>query len=112
MPVRSVNYEPLTPLSFLKRSAFVFSDKTAVIYKNQRYTYSEFNARVNRLASALQKQGIQKGDKVAFMCPNTPSMLEAHFGVPLAGAHLVVVASAGTGYTWGANVIKWGKYDE
>jgi len=91
MTVRSVNYEPLTPLSFLKRSAFVFPDKTAVIYKNQRCTYSEFNARVNRLASALKKEGIQKGDKVAFMCPNTPPMLEAHFGVPLAGAVLVSI---------------------
>mgnify|MGYP000672289545 CR=1 FL=1 len=88
---RAVNYEPLTPLSFLRRSTFVFPDKIAVIYRDKRYTYSEFNARVNRLASALQRAGIRKGDKVAFMCPNTPPMLEAHYGVALAGAVLVSI---------------------
>lgn len=86
-----VNYEPLTPLTYLRRSAYVYPDKTAVVYNHRSFTYAQFNARVNRLADALQKEGIQKGEKVAFMCPNTPPMLEAHYGVPLAGAVLVSV---------------------
>jgi len=89
--VRSVNYEPLTPISFLRRSAAVFPDKVAVVYNHQRYTYDQFYRRVNSLASALGRLGIGRGDKVAFICPNTPPMLEAHFGVPLAGAVLVSI---------------------
>ncbi|MBE3587690.1 MAG: long-chain-fatty-acid--CoA ligase [Thermoanaerobacteraceae bacterium] len=88
---RTVNYEPLTPLSFLNRSAFVYRDKTAVVYKDKRYTYGEFSGRINRLANALKKAGIEKGDKVAFLCPNTPPMLEAHYGVPMLGAVLVSI---------------------
>ncbi len=90
MPTRE-NYEPLTPIDFLKRNAVVFKNKTAVVYEDKRYTYQEFYQRVNRLASALSKIGIQKGDKVAFICPNTPPMLEAHYGVPMVGAALVSV---------------------
>ncbi|MEW5954653.1 MAG: acyl--CoA ligase family protein [Bacillota bacterium] len=86
-----VNYEPLSPLSFLKRSAFVYPEKVAVIYGDKKYTYAEFNRRVLRLASALQNAGIGKGDKVAFICPNTPPMLEAHYAVPMLGAVLVSV---------------------
>lgn len=86
-----VNYEPLTPISFLKRNAVVYPDKTAVIYNDKRFTYKEFNRRVNRLASALKQNGIKKNDKVAFMSPNIPAMLEAHFGVPLAGGVLVSI---------------------
>ncbi len=89
MSLRSVFYEPLTPLSFLRRNALVYRNKTAVIYNERRYTYSEFYRRINRLASALKKAGIKKGDKVAFLCPNIPPMLEAHFGVPMLGAALV-----------------------
>ncbi len=81
----------LTPLSFMERSATVFLKKTAVIYGKKQYSYGEFSERVNRLASALKKRGLQRGDRVAFLCPNTPPMLEAHFGVPLAGAVLVPV---------------------
>ncbi|HUW64334.1 MAG TPA: acyl--CoA ligase family protein [Spirochaetia bacterium] len=84
-------YEPLSPLSFLRRSAAVFPDKIAVVNRDKRYSYSEFYARVNRLASALRKEGINRGDKVAFICPNIPPMLEAHYGVPLLGAVLVSV---------------------
>ncbi|AEG15226.1 o-succinylbenzoate--CoA ligase [Desulfofundulus kuznetsovii DSM 6115] len=91
MTQRTVFYEPLSPLSFLRRSAFVFRDKTAVVYNDKRYTYSEFYQRVNRLASALKRVGIGKGDKVAFLCPNIPPMLEAHYGVPMLGAALVSI---------------------
>lgn len=91
MPQASVNYTPLTPLSFLTRSAYVYPDKTAVVYRDQRYTYAQFRQRVNRLATALQGVGVAKGDRVAFLCPNTPPMLEAHYGVPLAGGILVAI---------------------
>ena len=89
--VNSVNYDILTPVSFISRSASVYPDKTAVIHGDVRYTYREFYARVNRLASALMNAGIKPGDKVAFICPNTPPMLEAHFAVPMIGAALVSV---------------------
>ena len=81
-----VNYDVLSPVQFLIRSANVYPDKTAVVYGDTRYTYSEFYARVNRLADALKKQGIGPDDKVAFLCPNTPPMLEAHNAVPMIGA--------------------------
>ncbi len=87
----AVNYTPLTPLSFLIRSASVYPDKTAVVHRDKRYTYRQFQQRVSRLAAALQTAGVQKGDRVAFLCPNIPPMLEAHFGVPLAGGILVAI---------------------
>jgi len=87
----SVNYENLTPLSFLRRAAFVFGDKTAVIYGDRHYTWKEFFSRVNRLSSALKNIGIKKGDKVAFLCRNLPPLLEAHYGVPQIGAVLVAL---------------------
>ncbi len=86
-----INYVPLTPLSFLERSAYVFPEKTAVIYNETRYTYRQFSQRIHRLAHALQKAGITKGDRVAFLVPNTPPLLEAHYGVPLAGGILVAI---------------------
>lgn len=87
----SVNYEVETPISFLERSVLVYPEKTAVVYNNRRYSYQEFYDRVHQLASALKKARIGKGDKVAFVCPNTPPMLEAHYAVPLIGAALVSV---------------------
>src|SRR5436190_15116261 len=87
----AVNYTPLTPLSFLVRSAYVFPDKTAVVYKDTRYTYRQLRQRVNRCATALQAAGVTKGDRVAFLCPNIPPMLEAHYSVPLAGGILVAL---------------------
>src|SRR6266581_6885548 len=81
----------LTPVSFLERSALVFPDKTAIVHENRKYTYREFAERVYRLASALRNAGMQKHDRVAFLCPNTPAMLEAHFGVPAAGGILVAI---------------------
>ncbi len=88
---RSANFEVLTPVSFLERTAKVYPGKDAVIHGGRRYTYAEFQCRVHRLAQGLKKAGIGKGDKVAFICANTPHMLEAHFAVPLIGAVLVPV---------------------
>lgn len=77
------NYQPLTPLSFLERSAAVFPDHVAVIHGNQRINYRSFYERARRLGSALAKRGIGKGDTVSVMLSNTPPMLEAHYGVPM-----------------------------
>ena len=81
----------LTPLMFLERSARVYPDKVAVVYGEERRTYREFGERVNRLASALRARGLQKGERVAFICPNTPPLLEAHFGVLMVGGILVTI---------------------
>jgi acyl-CoA synthetase (AMP-forming)/AMP-acid ligase II len=81
----------LTPVSFLERSALVFPGKVAIVHGDREYTYREFAERVNRLASRLRAIGMQKHDRVAFLCPNTPAMLEAHFGVPAAGGILVAI---------------------
>ena len=82
------NYVPLTPLSFLRRAAAVFPARTAWIHGARRASYADFYERSRRLASALAKRGIGKGDTVAIMSPNTPAMLEAHYGVPMCGAIL------------------------
>ena len=82
------NYQPLTPLSFLERSAKVYPAHTAIIHGNQRTTYAEFYARSRQLASALASRGIGKGDTVSVMLANTPPMLECHYGVPMTGAVL------------------------
>jgi fatty-acyl-CoA synthase len=89
MPADS--FTSLTPLSFLARAADVFADKTAIAYGERRTSYSEFAAEATRLAQALRAAGVRPGDRVAYMCPNIPEMLVAHFGVPLAGAVLVPV---------------------
>jgi fatty-acyl-CoA synthase len=81
----------LTPVSFLSRSAYVFPDKVAVVHGGRRYLYRQFEERVNRLASALRRASMQKQDRVAFLCPNIPAMLEAHFGVPAGGGVLVAI---------------------
>ena len=82
------NYQPLTPLQFLARAAAIYPDHTAIIHGNARISYGEFYARCRRLASALHQLNIGVGDTVSVMLSNTPSMLEAHFGVPMAGAVL------------------------
>jgi len=82
------NYEPLSPLVFLKRTAMVHPNKISCIHGDQRFTWKETEERVNRLASALVQRGIGKGDTVSVMLPNTPPMLECHFGVPMTGAIL------------------------
>src|SRR5213078_3750448 len=73
----------LTPLSFLERSAAVFPHHTAIIHGALRRSYAEFYARARKLASALAKRGIKRGDTVSVMLANTPAMLEAHYGVPM-----------------------------
>lgn len=82
------NYEPLTPISFLERSASVYPDHIAMIHGDWRYSYSEFYGRCKRLASALAGRGIGVGDTVSVMAPNIPAVLESHFGVPMCGAVL------------------------
>lgn len=81
----------LTPVSFLERSALVFPEKVAVIHEERKYTYREFAERVYRLASSLRASGLQKHDRVAFLAPNIPALLEAHFAIPAAGGILVAV---------------------
>ncbi|MDJ0942456.1 MAG: acyl-CoA synthetase [Kiloniellales bacterium] len=82
------NYTPLSPLSFLPRTAAVFPERAAVVHGAETRSWAEAYARCRRLASALAKRGIGKGDTVAVMAPNTPPMWEAHHGVPMAGAVL------------------------
>lgn len=82
---------PLTPRSYLERSLRTFPHRTAVIYGDTRYSYAQFAERVQRLSGALVAAGVQPGDRVAFLCPNTPPLLEAHFACPLVGAVLVAI---------------------
>jgi fatty-acyl-CoA synthase len=82
---------PLTPLAFLRRSADVYPDKTAIVYDDRRVTYAEFAAEATRVAHGLRGSGITPGDRVAYLLPNVPEMLVAHFAVPLAGAVLVAI---------------------
>ncbi|HET9652373.1 MAG TPA: acyl-CoA synthetase [Usitatibacter sp.] len=82
------NYSPLTPVSFLERSADVYPGKVAVIHGERRITYRELRERVHRFASVLAAHGIDRGDTVAIMAPNVPAMLEAHYAVPALGAVL------------------------
>lgn len=82
------NYQALSPLSFIRRTADVFPDRLAVIHEERRYSWAETYARVRRLASALRGRGIKKGDTVSIMAANTPEMFESHFGVPMADAVL------------------------
>jgi fatty-acyl-CoA synthase len=89
--VDSVSYTALSPLSFLERSARVWPDKIAVIYGRRRLTYSELAAEATRVARALQASGVEPGDRVAYLMPNLPEMLIAHYAVPLAGGVLVAV---------------------
>jgi fatty-acyl-CoA synthase len=82
------NYAALSPLGFLTRAAQVYPDHPAVIHGELRQSWAETYARCRRLASALIAHGIGPGDTVAVMAPNTPPMIEAHYGVPMAGAVL------------------------
>ena len=88
LPRNAANFTPISPLSFLERAADVYPDKMAVVHGSLRRTWSQTYERCRRLASALQRAGLGKGDTVAVMLPNTPPMVEAHFGVPMAGAVL------------------------
>ena len=85
---QEANFEPLSPVSFLRRAAQVAPTHTAIVHGDRRYTYAQFYERSRRLASALSKRGVGQGDCVAIMGANTPEMLEAHNGVPMLGAVL------------------------
>jgi fatty-acyl-CoA synthase len=84
----AANFVPLSPIGFLRRSAEVYPQRTAVIYGERSQTWQETYERCRRLASALAKQGVGRGDTVAVMSPNLPEGFEATFGVPMAGAGL------------------------
>jgi len=89
--ISDANYDPLTPLSFLRRTALMFPDRRAVVYGERQYSWQAFYNRCKKLASALSRAGIQKGDTVAILAANTPEMVEAHFGIPMSGAVLNTV---------------------
>ncbi|MBK8176745.1 MAG: acyl-CoA synthetase [Rhodospirillales bacterium] len=82
------NHQPLTPLGFLARAAMVYPDRPSIVHGERRYTWRETYARCRRLASALTRAGLKRGQTVAVMAANTPEMFEAHFGVPMSGAVL------------------------
>ena len=88
LPRNAANHVPLTPVSFLEHSALAWPTRVAVRQGAQAYTYAAFDARCRRLASALQREGIGRGDTVAIVAPNVPAMLEAHYAVPALGAVL------------------------
>jgi fatty-acyl-CoA synthase len=81
----------LSPVSFLKRSACLYPDKIAIVHQSRRYTYQEFEKRVKALGSRLIGLGLKRNDRVAFLTPNIPALLEAHFAVPAAGGILVAI---------------------
>jgi fatty-acyl-CoA synthase len=89
--VNAVSHTELTPLSFLERSSQVFATKTAVVYETRSWTYREFADEVDRVAAALTASGVGRGDRVAYLMPNLPEMLVAHYAVPRAGAVLVAI---------------------
>ena len=84
----AANFSALTPLDFLERAAAVMPGKTAIVHGARRDSYASFLSRCRRLAGALRKRGIGIGDTVAAMLPNTPAMLDCHYGVAMAGAVL------------------------
>ncbi|RKQ70690.1 acyl-CoA synthetase [Oceanibaculum indicum] len=88
MDKNAANYTPLSPLSFLERTASVYPDRIGVVHGNLKRSWREIYRRSRRLASALTQHGIGKGDTVAVMAPNVPEMVECHFGVPMTGAVL------------------------
>ena len=88
LPRNEANFAPISPLSFIERTAEVYPDRLAIVHGALRQTWGQTYERARRLASALQRAGVGKNDTVAVMLPNTPPMVEAHFGVPMAGAVL------------------------
>ena len=85
------NFQSLTPLRFLERSAAVFPEKLGIVCGDRRLTYREFADEATRIGRALQASGIEPGDRVAYLCPNIAELLIAHFAVPLAGGVLVAM---------------------
>ena len=88
LPQNPANYTPLSPITFLTRTAFVHPQRTSVIHGNRHWTWDETYKRCCKLASALSKRGIGKGDTVSILAPNIPAIFEAHFGVLMTGAVL------------------------
>lgn len=88
LPRNDANFAALSPLSFIERAAEVYPDRIAVVHGSLHRSWSETYARCRRLASAIIRAGLGKGDTVAVMLPNTPPMVECHFGIPMAGAVL------------------------
>lgn len=88
LPRNEANYAPLTPLTFIERAAGVYPDRPALVHGALRRTWGEVYRRCRQMASALARHGIGRNDTVAVMLPNTPPMMEVHFGVPMAGAVL------------------------
>nr|MBP8186517.1 AMP-binding protein [Comamonas sp.] len=84
----AANFAVLSPLSFLERTASVYPEKLAIVHGTLRQNWGLTYARCRQLASSLQRAGIGKNDTVAVILPNTPPMVEAHFGVPMSGAVL------------------------
>ncbi|MAU96598.1 MAG: acyl-CoA synthetase [Fulvimarina sp.] len=87
----AANHQPLTPLSYLSRAAEIHPDRIAIVHGSLRRSYRDFYARSRQLASALSQRGVGRGETVAVMLSNTPAMLEAHHGVPMAGAVLLSI---------------------
>ena len=88
LPKTAANYQPLTPITLLERAAATYPDHIAIIHGKARTTYRVLYERARMLASALAQRYIGPGDTVSVMLPNTPAMIEAHFGVPMTGAVL------------------------
>jgi fatty-acyl-CoA synthase len=84
----AANFQPLTPLSFLARAAGVYPEVTAIVHGKRSWNYRQFYARARKLGSALARRGVKRGDSVSVMLANTPAMIEAHYGVPMAGGVL------------------------
>lgn len=87
------NYAPLSPVTFLRRAAWVYPEKVAIVHGSRRITYSQFYERVRRFASQLAARGIGKGDTVSVLAPNVPCLLEAHYAVPMVGGVLNAINS-------------------
>jgi len=88
MDKNPANFVPLTPISFLHRTADIYGDRTAVVYENLSYTWKETRERCVRIASSLGAHGVEPGDIVSVLAFNTPEMFESHFSIPMAGAVL------------------------
>ena len=91
LPQLAANHVPLSPISFLQRAARIYPKRVAIIHGARRTTYAQMADRSRRLASALRGAGVAPGDVIAVLAPNIPEMLEAHYGVPMAGAILLTI---------------------
>jgi fatty-acyl-CoA synthase len=88
---REANYTPLSPLTFLRRTAEVYPDRPAIRYGSETRSWRDTYRRCVRLADALRRRGVGRGDTVAVLCPNTPPAVEVSFGVPMSGAVLNMI---------------------